>query len=131
MTDTLHEHADPTLHKGEPLIQMTGVGKAYGAIRALSGINLQVNAGEVTCVLGDNGAGKSTLIKIMSGLHPHTEGTLQVDGKRGQVRLPPRGAGPRHRDRVPGPGRRLVDGGLAQLLPRVRRCGPGTGRSRR
>src|SRR6478609_9981430 len=81
MTDTLQEHADPTLHKGEPLIQMTDVGKTYGAIRALSGINLQVNAGEVTCVLGDNGAGKSTLIKIMAGLHPHSEGTLKVDGQ--------------------------------------------------
>jgi len=81
MTDTLQDHADPTLHKGEPLIQMTDVGKTYGAIRALSGINLQVNAGEVTCVLGDNGAGKSTLIKIMAGLHPHSEGTLKVDGQ--------------------------------------------------
>ena len=80
MTDTLQEHADPTLHKGEPLIQMTDVGKTYGAIRALKGINLQVNAGEVTCVLGDNGAGKSTLIKIMAGLHAHSEGTLKVDG---------------------------------------------------
>ena len=68
------------LHKGEPLIEMTEVGKSYGAIRALQGISLRVNAGEVTCVLGDNGAGKSTLIKIMSGLHPHNEGTLQVDG---------------------------------------------------
>src|ERR671921_1548517 len=80
MTDTLHEHADPSLHKGEPLIEMTGIGKSYGAIRALRGIDLRVNAGEVTCVLGDNGAGKSTLIKIMSGLHPHNEGTLKVDG---------------------------------------------------
>jgi simple sugar transport system ATP-binding protein len=80
MTDTLQEHADPSLHKGEPLIEMVEVGKAYGAIRALRGINLTVNAGEVTCVLGDNGAGKSTLIKIMSGLHPHNEGTLRVDG---------------------------------------------------
>src|SRR4051794_28539596 len=81
MTDTLAEHADPELHKGEPLIEMTEVGKSYGAIRALRGINMTVNAGEVTCVLGDNGAGKSTLIKIMSGLHSHTEGTLKVDGK--------------------------------------------------
>ena len=80
MTDTLSAHADPTLHKGEPLIEMTDIGKTYGAIRALKGINLSVGAGEVTCVLGDNGAGKSTLIKIMSGLHGHSEGTLKVDG---------------------------------------------------
>jgi len=81
MTDTLKEHADSHLHKGEPLIEMDNVGKSYGAISALRGINLRVNAGEVTCVLGDNGAGKSTLIKIMSGLHPHNEGSLRVDGK--------------------------------------------------
>ena len=56
------------------------MGKRYGAIRALKGINLTVRAGEVTCVLGDNGAGKSTLIKIISGLHPHNEGVLKVDG---------------------------------------------------
>jgi simple sugar transport system ATP-binding protein len=81
MTDTLAEHADSHLTKGEPLIEMNGVGKSYGAIRALRGISLRVNAGEVTCVLGDNGAGKSTLIKIMSGLHPHNEGSLRIDGK--------------------------------------------------
>jgi simple sugar transport system ATP-binding protein len=81
MTDTIHEHADPTLHKGEPLVEMDGVGKAFGPIIALEGINLTVNAGEVACVLGDNGAGKSTLIKIISGLHPHTSGKLMVDGQ--------------------------------------------------
>jgi simple sugar transport system ATP-binding protein len=81
MTDTLIEHADQNLVRGEPLVQMTDIGKSYGAIRALSAVNLTVNAGEVTCVLGDNGAGKSTLIKIASGLHGHNEGTLQVDGK--------------------------------------------------
>ncbi len=81
MSDTLAEHADPELHQGEHLVEMTDVGKTYGAIRALKGINLTVNAGEVTCVLGDNGAGKSTLIKIISGLHPHNEGTVKVDGQ--------------------------------------------------
>src|SRR5215212_154329 len=81
MTDTLAEHADPTLHAGQPLVEMENVGKSFGPIVALSGINLQVNAGEVACVLGDNGAGKSTLIKIISGLHPHTEGKLTVDGR--------------------------------------------------
>jgi simple sugar transport system ATP-binding protein len=81
MTDTIAEHAARDLQRGMPLVEMTGVGKAYGAIRALEGVNLTVNAGEVTCVLGDNGAGKSTLIKIISGLHSHSEGALKVDGK--------------------------------------------------
>jgi simple sugar transport system ATP-binding protein len=88
MTDTIAEHADTTLHKGEPLIEMTDVGKTYGPIRALRGVDLTVNAGEVTCVLGDNGAGKSTLIKIMSGLHPHSEGTLKVDGQEAHFGSP-------------------------------------------
>ena len=81
MTDTLQEHADPSLHSGETLVEMKNIGKTYGAIRALKDINLTVNAGEVSCVLGDNGAGKSTLIKIIAGLHPHNEGELLVDGK--------------------------------------------------
>ena len=81
MTDTIAEHAAETAPKGTPLVEMDSVGKAYGPIRALEGINLTVSAGEVACVLGDNGAGKSTLIKIMSGLHPHSEGTLRVDGQ--------------------------------------------------
>jgi simple sugar transport system ATP-binding protein len=88
MTDTLADHADQTLHKGESLVEMIDVGKTYGAIRALKGVNLTVNAGEVTCVLGDNGAGKSTLIKIIAGLHPHNEGTLKVDGQEVQFTSP-------------------------------------------
>jgi len=80
MTDSLREHADPELHKGEALVEMVDVGKTYGAIRALKGINMTVKAGEVTGVLGDNGAGKSTLIKIIAGLHPHNEGTMLVHG---------------------------------------------------
>jgi simple sugar transport system ATP-binding protein len=63
------------------LIEMTGVGKRYGTIVALRDVSLRVNAGEITCVLGDNGAGKSTLIKIMSGLHHHDEGEVLVDGE--------------------------------------------------
>ena len=57
MTDTISEHADQSLEQGEALVQLEDVGKRYGAIRALKGINLTVRAGEVTCVLGDNGAG--------------------------------------------------------------------------
>jgi simple sugar transport system ATP-binding protein len=77
-----------TLQTHKPLIQMQDIGKSYGAIRALKGINLTVNAGEVACVLGDNGAGKSTLIKIMAGLHPHTEGRLIVNGEEASFSSP-------------------------------------------
>ncbi|MFG3515144.1 MULTISPECIES: ATP-binding cassette domain-containing protein [Streptomyces] len=64
-----------------PLVELRGAGKSYGNVRALHGVDLTVHAGKVTCVLGDNGAGKSTLIKIVSGLHRHTEGDFLVDGE--------------------------------------------------
>jgi simple sugar transport system ATP-binding protein len=64
-----------------PLVELRGAGKSYGNIRALHGVDLKVFPNRVTCVLGDNGAGKSTLIKIISGLHQHTEGEFLVDGE--------------------------------------------------
>ena len=64
-----------------PLVRLTDAGKNYGNILALRGVTLEVGAGEVTCVLGDNGAGKSTLIKIIAGLHQHSEGTYEVEGQ--------------------------------------------------
>ncbi|MFH8656197.1 ATP-binding cassette domain-containing protein [Streptomyces afghaniensis] len=63
------------------LVELRGAGKSYGNIRALHGVDLKVFPNQVTCVLGDNGAGKSTLIKIISGLHQHTEGEFLVDGE--------------------------------------------------
>jgi simple sugar transport system ATP-binding protein len=66
---------------GVPLLEVRHVGKYFGSVIALKDISMQVHAGEVTCVLGDNGAGKSTLIKILSGVHPHDEGELLLDGK--------------------------------------------------
>nr|WP_241562071.1 ATP-binding cassette domain-containing protein [Streptomyces hoynatensis] len=60
---------------------MVGVGKTYGTIRALDGVDLAVHPGRVSCVLGDNGAGKSTLIKIIAGVHRHTSGELRIDGR--------------------------------------------------
>ncbi|MEU5317271.1 ATP-binding cassette domain-containing protein [Streptomyces sp. NPDC021056] len=62
------------------IVELRNAGKAYGNIRALHGVDLKVFPSQVTCVLGDNGAGKSTLIKIISGLHQHTEGEFLVDG---------------------------------------------------
>jgi len=64
----------------EPLIRLRNIAKYFGNVTALEGVSAVVNAGEVTCVLGDNGAGKSTFIKILSGLHKPSSGEYLIDG---------------------------------------------------
>jgi simple sugar transport system ATP-binding protein len=63
-----------------PLLRLVGIGKRYGAVEALTGVDLDVDAGEVVAICGDNGAGKSTLIRIVSGAHEPSEGTIELDG---------------------------------------------------
>ncbi|MFC5814863.1 ATP-binding cassette domain-containing protein [Nonomuraea harbinensis] len=62
------------------ILQTKGIGKSFGSVLALREVSMSVEAGHVTCVLGDNGAGKSTLIKILAGVHQHDAGSLLVDG---------------------------------------------------
>ncbi|MGY1581106.1 ATP-binding cassette domain-containing protein [Streptomyces sp. MN13] len=70
------------------LVELSGVSKHYGNVRALEGVSLEVHPGEITCVLGDNGAGKSTLIKIIAGLHQHDGGTFRIDGEETRLGSP-------------------------------------------
>jgi simple sugar transport system ATP-binding protein len=63
------------------LLELDNISKYYGNINALRDVTTSVNAGEVTCVLGDNGAGKSTFIKILAGVHQQSEGTIRLDGE--------------------------------------------------
>jgi ABC-type sugar transport system ATPase subunit len=63
-----------------PLLRLVGIGKRYGAVEALRGVDLDVEAGEVVAICGDNGAGKSTLIRVVSGAHEPSEGTIELDG---------------------------------------------------
>jgi simple sugar transport system ATP-binding protein len=82
---------DPQTSGGElmsALIALRNIDKAYGNVTALTGVSLEVHAGEITCVLGDNGAGKSTLIKIVSGLHRHDAGSLRIEGKETRLSSP-------------------------------------------
>jgi simple sugar transport system ATP-binding protein len=71
----------PAAPTSTPLLEARGVSKYFGSVNALQDISLKVNAGEVTCVLGDNGAGKSTLIKILSGVHAPDMGELLFEGE--------------------------------------------------
>jgi len=65
----------------EPLLELNDIGKFYGNIIALKDVTTKVEAGQVTCVLGDNGAGKSTFIKILAGVHQHDAGEFRFQGE--------------------------------------------------
>ena len=73
--------ASQTTASAPCLLEARSVSKYFGSVNALQDISLKVNAGEVTCVLGDNGAGKSTLIKILSGVHAPDKGDLVMNGE--------------------------------------------------
>ncbi len=68
------------------LLSVSGVVKEFPGVRALDGVDLAVEAGEVHCLLGQNGAGKSTLIKVLSGAHKADSGEIQWKGE--QVSFP-------------------------------------------
>jgi D-xylose transport system ATP-binding protein len=65
----------------QPLLELRGVSKSFGAVQALYQVDFHVAAGEVMALVGDNGAGKSTLIKGIAGIHPFDEGQVLFDGK--------------------------------------------------
>jgi ribose transport system ATP-binding protein len=69
-----------TTTKPGVLLQMTGIVKEFPGVRALGGVDLDVRAGEVHCLLGQNGAGKSTLIKVLAAAYQPDEGTIRWDG---------------------------------------------------
>ncbi|MEV7186624.1 ATP-binding cassette domain-containing protein [Kitasatospora sp. NPDC093102] len=66
---------------GAPVLQLRSVSKRFGAVQALTDVDLTVHAGEVLALVGDNGAGKSTLVKTVAGVHPVDEGTLTWHGE--------------------------------------------------
>ena len=63
------------------VLSLRGITKNFGAVAALSGVDLDVDTGEVVAVVGDNGAGKSTLVKILSGVHAPSTGTIEFEGE--------------------------------------------------
>ena len=63
------------------LLRLSGIVKTFPGVRALDGVELEVRAGEVHCLLGQNGAGKSTLIKVMAGVHRPDAGSMSWEGE--------------------------------------------------
>jgi ABC-type sugar transport system ATPase subunit len=71
-----------------PLLELRGITKHYGHIRALEAVDFELYAGEVLALVGDNGAGKSTLIKIISGAVTPDRGEILLDGRPAHLRSP-------------------------------------------
>ncbi|HSW20403.1 MAG TPA: ATP-binding cassette domain-containing protein [Ramlibacter sp.] len=74
----------PAIHgaTGRPLLVCRGVAKSFGGIRALQGVHLQVEEGEILALVGPNGSGKSTLINMISGHFSLTSGAIELAGTR-------------------------------------------------
>ncbi len=73
---------------GNVLLSLKGIVKSFGAVHALSGVNLDIMAGQVTALVGDNGAGKSTLIKTIAGIWEPTAGELEWEGRPVHIKNP-------------------------------------------
>jgi ABC-type sugar transport system ATPase subunit len=72
----------------EPLLRLRGVSKNFGPVQALTDVDLDLRAGEVTALVGDNGAGKSVLIKCIAGIHSPDRGEIFWEGKQVRIRTP-------------------------------------------
>ncbi len=70
------------------LLELRGISKWFGAVQALRGVNLTIEAGQVLALVGDNGAGKSTLIKIISGVHEPDAGEILWEGRPTTIASP-------------------------------------------
>jgi len=73
---------------GQPVLELVGLGKEFGAIRALHGVDMQIFPGEVVGLMGDNGAGKSTLVKIIAGNFRQSHGEIHFEGKTAHFHRP-------------------------------------------
>lgn len=78
----------PAAGAAGPLLSLRGVSKSFGAVAALTGVDLDVAAGEVVALVGDNGAGKSTLVKVLSGVHAPDAGTIAFESREVSIPSP-------------------------------------------
>jgi D-xylose transport system ATP-binding protein len=76
--------------KGSPILRLSRISKNFGAVSALTDIDLEVHAGEVVALVGDNGAGKSTLVKVLAGVHQPSAGSIEFCGEQVSLDSPSR-----------------------------------------
>jgi ABC-type sugar transport system ATPase subunit len=79
---------EPAIDPSQDLLRLRGVTKRFGAVQALTDVDLDIPAGKVTALAGDNGAGKSVLIKCISGIHAPDEGEIRWQGREVHIHHP-------------------------------------------
>ncbi len=71
-----------------PVLALRGISKRFGAVQALTDVELEISSGEVVALVGDNGAGKSTLVKTIAGVHSIDEGVIEWEGRPVTINRP-------------------------------------------
>ena len=88
MTGTAAPHAAGTAVMAGPLLEVSGVSKAFGPTEALVDVDFDLRPGEIHALVGQNGSGKSTLVKIIAGVHEADAGSIAVEGEGFDPRRP-------------------------------------------
>jgi D-xylose transport system ATP-binding protein len=78
----------PATRTETAILSLRGITKTFGAVAALTDVDLDVAAGQVVAIVGDNGAGKSTLVKVLSGVHAADSGTISFEGQEVHIVTP-------------------------------------------
>ena len=78
----------PQAPERNPVLSLRGISKSFGAVQALTDVDLDIFPGEVVAIVGDNGAGKSTLVKILAGVHGADSGIITFEGQPVSIPTP-------------------------------------------
>ena len=92
MTDSLPLANETSSHMAAPSLEIIGMSKSFGTLKALADVSIKVRAGSFHALLGENGAGKSTLVKCIMGFYQPTSGAILVDGSEVDLASPARAA---------------------------------------
>ena len=76
------------MNSQQPVLQISGITKHYGGVKALTDAHFSLNPGEHAAIVGDNGAGKSTFVRLITGVEQPNQGDILLDGQKVSFRSP-------------------------------------------